>query len=147
MPHPILSTHVGNHKLEIPAKPISQCNQSSPTSVITRNIGHSQTIIKPKIPSFWLSFAESPKNRIKKQFFNVATADTNSSSPLSYAHYSTIAKTFCASLLYWEQAFAMIPWVRQPINHEYAHFYFAISKTTAKTNDSRKVQYSNQCRR
>ena len=39
----------------------------------------------------------------------------------------------------------MIPLVKQPINHEYAHFYFAISqKTTAKTKDTRKSQY-NQC--
>ena len=39
----------------------------------------------------------------------------------------------------------MIPLVEQPIDHEYAHFYFAISqKTTAKTKDSRKIQY-NQC--
>ena len=35
--------------------------------------------------------------------------------------------------------------VKQPINHEYAHLYFAINqKTTAKTKYTRKIQY-NQC--
>ena len=40
----------------------------------------------------------------------------------------------------------MILLVKQPINHEYAHFYFAISQktTTAKTKDTRKIQH-NQC--
>ena len=64
-PH-LSSTHVGNHKQEIPARSISQCNRSSPTSVVTRNIGHLQTTLKPKILSFWLLFAIAPNNRIKK---------------------------------------------------------------------------------
>ena len=40
---------------------------------------------------------------------------------------------------------SMILLVKQPINYEYAHFYFAIrQKTTVKTKDARKIQY-NQC--
>ena len=39
----------------------------------------------------------------------------------------------------------MIPLVKQPIDHEYAHFYFATSqKTTAKTKNTRKIPHS-QC--
>ena len=39
----------------------------------------------------------------------------------------------------------MILLVKQPINHEHTHFYCAISqKTTAKTKDTRQIQY-NQC--
>ena len=146
MTHPISSTYVGNHKLDIPAKPISQCNQPSPTSVSIRNIGHSHTIIKNrKYSSFGFCLLHL-QVITKMNIQNAATLDTNSlTSPLSYEIYLTIAKTFRASLLPCEQAFAIILVVKQPINHEYAPLYFAISqKTTAKTNDTRIIQY-NQC--
>ena len=139
MPHPISSTHVGNHKLEVPATPISQRNQSSPTSVITGSIGHSQTILKPKVLSFWLLYVMSPNNRKKKQ--------------LKYRHcqYEQLKPSQLRKVFdHRKNISCFTPPLRtsirndtvgkQPINHGHAHFYFAISqKTTAKTNISAKI--------
>ena len=145
MPHSISSTHVGNHKQEIPARPISQCNQSSPTSVIIRNIGHSQTIIKPKILSFWLLFAIAPNNRIKKQIKRRhCRYEQLKPSQLRklFDHRKNIS---CFAPPLRTSIRKMILLVKQPINHEYAHLYFAINqKNTAKTTDTCKIQY-NQC--
>ena len=140
--HPISSTHVDNHKQEIPARSISQSNQSSPTSVITRNIGHSQTIMKPKILSFGLLLAISPNNRIKKQLkCRHCRHEQLKPSQLRkvFDHRKNISRftpplrtSICKVMLL----------VKQPINHENAHLYFAINqKTTAKTKDTREIQY------
>ena len=108
MPHPISSTHVGNHQQEIRARPFSQCIQSSPTSVFTRSSGHSQTITKSKILSFWLLFAIAPNNRMKKQLkCRQCRYEQLKSCQLSklFDH----PKTVRASLLLCEQASAKCP--------------------------------------
>ena len=141
MPHPILSTHVGNHKQKIPARPSSQCNQSSPTSVIFRNIGHLQNTLKSKFLSYWL-FLFAIASNTQRNNQNAGTFDMNSSSPLSYANYSTIAKTSRVSLLLSLRTSIrkMILLVKYTINHEYALLYFPINrKTTAKTKDTPKL--------
>ena len=127
------------------ARLISQCNQSSPTSVITRNIGYSQTIIKPKILSFWLLLAIAPNNRIKKQVKcrRCRYGQLKPSQLRKLLDHRKSISCFTAPLR--TSIRKMILLVKQPIHHEYAHLYFAIDqKTTAKTKDTCEIQYK-QC--
>ena len=145
MPHPISSTHVASHKQETPARSIRQANQSSPTRVITRNIGNWQTTMKPKIVSFWLLFAIAPNDRIKKQLrmppLSIRTAQALSATQT----IRPSRKNSCSAPPLRTRIRKVILLVKQLINHEHAHLYFVINqKITAKTKDTRKIQY-NQC--